>query len=114
MRTFLFAALAALSAVTMTAPAQASGGVFVTYGSGYGGHYDNYRGSQGRGYRDRHYDSRSRQRGYYGYRGDRRYRNYRGYDDYRYRSFRNDDYRRNRDRRYDHDHSDGHDSRRWR
>lgn len=85
MRKILLAALAALSTLSISAPAQASSGVFVTYGSGYGGYNSGYRGDYYRGRRsDYYYDDyyyRPRYRGYRsykGYRDGRRFRSYRG------------------------------------
>lgn len=77
MRKYLLAALTALSAAILSAPAEASNTVFVTYDSVYGGgYYDGYRGDYGRGYWGYYYDD-----GYYyrpRYRGYRSYKGYRG------------------------------------
>jgi hypothetical protein len=80
MRKILLIALAAISAVTVSAPVAAHGGGYITYDYSRGGNYrDDYRDD--RGYRDDYYyrDSyrpRYRDRGY---RDGRRYRSY-GYD----------------------------------
>lgn len=97
MRKYLFAALAALSAASLSPPAEASSAVFVTYDSVYGGYSDGYRGGYGRGYRNYYYDDgyyyRPRYRGYRSYkrfRDDRRFYRYRdGYHrGYRGKRFR--------------------------
>lgn len=98
MRKYLIAAFAALSALSFSAPAEASSAVFVTYGSGYGGYYDGYRGNYYLGDRnDYYYDDyyyRPRYRGYRGYKGYR--------DGRRFRSYRHDGYRGHRGKRFRH------------
>ena len=95
MRKFLLAALAALSAASLSAPAEASTGVFVTYGSGYGGYNDGYRGDYYRGGRsDYYYDDYYRPR-YRGYRSNRGFR-----DGRRFRSYRHDGHRGYRGKRF--------------
>ncbi len=95
MRKILLAAFAALSALSFSAPAQASNAVFVTYGSGYGGYSNGYRGDYYRGGRsDYYYDDYYRPR----YRG---YRSYKGYrDGRRFRSYRGDGHRGYRGKRF--------------
>lgn len=87
MRKLVLAALAALATIGVSAPAQASNGVFITYGDGYRGDYYG-------GYRGGHYyyddgDYRPRYRSYHGYKGGYRYRyRYRNYDRFDRRDFR--------------------------
>jgi hypothetical protein len=99
MRKFLLAAVAAFSTLGFIVPAQASNGVFVTFGNGYrGDHYSSY-GPRYRGgyyYDDGYY--RPRYRSFRGYKGGFRYR-YRNYD--RFDHFDRRDFRRfKRDFRY--------------
>lgn len=94
MRKFILAAVVALSALSVTAPAAASSRIVV--GFGYGNGYQAY-GHQGY----RHYDHFNQRDGYYDRNFDRqRYRGYRAYDRYRdydrYRRSRNHDFRHRR------------------
>jgi len=92
MRKILLAVFAALSALSFSAPAQASNGVFVTYDSGYNYGYggDHYRGGRSDYYYDDYYRPR-----YRGYRSNRGYR-----DGRRFRSYRSDGHRGYRGKRF--------------